>query len=196
MILSYRPSVNGSDPYHFGITNGLERKFIRVIVGTILPLLDRQAGAAIVLGENYRVMGPASWVAFDAICSIWAPVENRLMQWRSDLKFTHVVVDAEPAKRVIYDMKGLSYGLSEIPMGVYAAPDHFDTEVGRSLVDELIKERRLVLPYEVQRSMALEKDGSKGALQAAMTWAKRHPATYAPIRKPRRTGNIIGLEGL
>lgn len=197
MILGYRNTIGGGDAYHFAKINGADRKFIRVMVGAALPIFDRIAGAAIVVAENYRASGPASWVTLVATCGSWLSVENAMAQWRRDLKFTHVVVDSEPARDVVRRMKGMNYGLSDIPLTTYEAPHYFDTEIGRSYVDSLLSEGRLVLPDHVRREMEMERDMAKSALQAVLCWAKDYAAYYAPLREPEhRSGRVLGVEGL
>jgi len=175
---------------------GQDRKFCRVIVGAILPILDRQLGVAIIMGENYSALGPASWLAFEAVTGEWQMVENRLIQWRRDMRFTHIVVDSDPSRDVIWRMKPLQYGMSEVPYTSYVAPDYSEGEIGRSYMDTLIAETRFILPDTVRKAMEYERDTGKAA-QMALCYCRQYPQIYQPMKKPvYQGGDILGVEGL
>lgn len=198
MIFGYKPSIGGQDPYHYGKVDGVDRKYIRVIVGAALPILDRTLGAAVVIGEVYRASGPPSWIALAACGGVWSHVGNTMVQYRMDLKYTHIIVDREEAKQVIYDMRALNWGLSEIPRATYTAPSYASGEIGRSYTGELWRtEGRLVIPEEVKAQLEYEPQMGALAMQCAMCWLKEIPAVYAPLRQPvRKRGQILGVEGL
>jgi len=49
MILGYKQSIGGQEPYHYGkISNAegvpVDRKFVRVLAGAALPIFDRMLG--------------------------------------------------------------------------------------------------------------------------------------------------------
>jgi len=203
MILGYKQPVGGQEPYHYGkIPNEegqpVDRKFIRIVAGAALPIFDRMLGTVIIIAEIYRASGPASWIALAAASGPWGPVENAMGQFRRDLKFTHVIVETEEARKVIWGMRGLNYGISEIPLISYAAPFYAPSEIGRSHVKQLWKdEERLVVPHHVQAELEMEPQTGTSAIQCAMCWMKENLAYYAPLRvRPPGRGQILGIEGL
>ena len=151
-----------------------------------------------VVAEIYRPSGPASWIALDASAGEWPAVENAMAQYRMDLKFTHVIVEREEARTVIWGMKGLNYGINEIPLVSYAAPFYAGTEIGRAYVDQLLKEKRLVLPDYVQGQIEMEPQTGTLALHFAMCFLKDSPAYYVPLAKQGKRGpnRILGMVGL
>lgn len=56
MLLGYK-APPGETPYWFGKHEGVDRKFVRVIAGVVLPQLERQMGALVVIGELFRSFG-------------------------------------------------------------------------------------------------------------------------------------------
>jgi len=168
------------------------------VAGAALPIFDRMLGAVIIIAEIYRASGPASWIALDAASGEWSAVENAMTQFRRDLKFTHVIVEHEEARKVIWQMRGLNYGVSEIPLISYAAPFYSPTEIGRSHVKQLWRnEERLILPPHVEEAIEMEPQTGTIALQCAMCWIKENPAYYAPLRVPKpRMGGMLGVDGL
>ena len=198
MLLGYKASIGGQEPYHYGKINGADRKFIRVVCGAALPIFDRMLGAVVVIAETYRPSGPASWVAFQALAGEWPAVENALAQYRMDLKFTHVIVEREEARTVIWGMRGLNYGINEIPLVSYAAPFYSGTEIGRAYVAQLLKEGRLTLPDCVRDQLEMEPSMGTLALHCAMCWLKENLAYYAPLKPlgKRAPSRILGMEGL
>jgi len=203
LILGYKQPVGGQEPYHYGkIPNEegkpIDRKFIRVVAGACLPIFDRMLGAVVIIAEIYRASGPASWVVLDAKTGEWSIVENAMAQFRMDLKFTYVIVEHEEDRKVIWEMKGLRWGLNEIPCISYAAPFYAPSEIGRSHVTQIWrKEERLTIPEHVQAEMESEPQTATVALQCAMCWIKDHPAYYAPLRQSRpNMQHVIGVDGL
>ncbi len=199
MILGYKQSIGSQEPYHYGKIGGIDRKFIRVVAGAALPIFDRMLGAVVIVAETYRASGPPAWVVLDATTGNWSTVENAMTQYRMDLKFTHVIVEQEEARKVIWGMRGLNYGLHEIPLVSYAAPFYASTEIGRSYVTQLWRaEERLNIPDHVQAQIEMETQAGTLALQCAMCWQKENPAYYCPSlkQKERHMGRILGTQGL
>ena len=199
-LLGYKPSIGGQEPYWYG-RDGIgnqtnNRKYIRVVCGVALPILDRTSGACVILAENYRVTPPASFIAVAAACGAWPEVENALAQFRRTTKFDHVIVDKEEARQVIWRMRGINYGINEVPLISFAAPSYAQTEIGRAHVDEMISETRLNVPDYVQRELELEPEMGVLALKCAALWMRDNPAYYAPLRQPPRGNRILGMEGL
>lgn len=196
IILGYKPQQGSNDAFHYGSVGGGDRKFIRVVAGCALPVLDRMYGAVVIVAEVYRPSGPASWVALEAASGAWPETENEMAKFRRDLKFTHVIVDSEAARPVIWHMKGINYGVHDIPLLSYAAPDFAGSEIGRSYVDGLIAETRLNIE-NVKRKMEIEPQMAALALQCAMCWMRDFQAIYLPPRKTRPgRGRYLGVEGL
>ena len=194
-ILGYKQQQGDTDAYHYGKVGGGDRKFARVVAGCALPILDRMSGAIVVVGEIFRPSGPASWVALDAAAGAWPEVENEMAKFRRDMKFTHVIVDSEAARPVIWHMKGVNYGVHEIPLLSYAAPSFAASEIGRAYVDELIRETRLNIEG-VKVNMEIEPQIAALALQCAMCWMRDWPSIYLPVRKQTTRRNYLGAEGL
>ena len=198
MLLGYKQSIGSQEPYWYGKAEGADRKYIRVIAGTALPIFDRMLAAVVIVAETYRPSGPASWTALAASAGEWPAVENAMAQYRMDLKFTHVIVEREEARAVIWGMRGINYGINEIPLVSYVAPFYAGTEIGRSYVDQLLKEKRLVLPDYVQGQIEMEPQAGTLALHYAMCFLKENLSYYAPLRKQgrREPSRILGMSGL
>lgn len=127
----------------------------------------------------------------------WNFVENALVQYRRDLKFDHVIVDSEEARKVMWQITGLQYGMNEIPLTTYAAPHYAASEIGRSLVDEMLRENRLALGDSIQREMEMEPQMAALAVQYAISWMRDHVSFYTSMKREGREPNrILGLEGL
>lgn len=193
-ILGYKQSIAGSEAYHYTMS----RKFIRVIMGLAIPVFDRVSGAAVILAENYRPGGPPSWIVMGATCGAWPEVENAMAQFRQDLKFNIVVVDSEEHRKIVWNMKGMKWGLGEIPLLVYPAPRYASGEVGRAYTDELIRESRLagVDDPRIIQTMEIEPQMSRLALDFATTYAREFKAHYTPIKKMERRSRPLGMIGL
>ena len=115
-----------------------------------------------------------------------------------DLKFTHVIVDREEAREVLWRMRGLNYAINEIPLVTYTAPSYASTEIGRAYTDELIREGRLQLD-ETEAILSEEHETGSLALQCAVCFLKDSPSYYAPLRQlgtrgPNRPLGFVGLE--
>lgn len=196
MILGFKPSVGGNDSYHFGTVAGDGRKFIRVFLGAVLPVLDRQKGAGIVIAENYRPSAPPSFVLLEGYAGAWPHLENRISEWRKNLKFNVVVVDKEQIKPLLWRMKGLQYAEQEIPWYPAVAPSYAAGEIGRSYANELISENRLIIPESVQAMIEDESEIGRLAIQCVVCYAREIPAYYAPLRQEKPSGQILGVRGL
>lgn len=198
VVLGYKKQIGSNDAYWFGKVgeNRADTKFIRVVAGVALPILDRISGAVVVLGETYRISGPTSWIGLGACCGQWAKVENAMTQFRRDLKFDHVIVDCEQARTVIWRMQSLQFGINDIPLVTYAAPYWATGEMGRSYTNELILEDRLLLDA-IRPELNNEFQMGALALNLITAWSKEHLAYYAPTRERQRgSHDILGVEGL
>lgn len=192
MILGFK-KVPDSDDYHFSS----KEKFIRVIAGLALPLQDRVLGAIVVLGEKYSPSGIVTLVGLGAKSGPWPDVEVAAAQFRRDLKFNYAIVENETYVDYLFYMRGLKYGEGDIPLIKYAAPKYAMTEVGRSYVDELFLEGRLLIDKSIKDELDLEPEMGALALKLVCTWTREFRAVYKPIRKSEpRQGRILGMEGL
>lgn len=195
-IFGYHQGFDPSaESYHFT----LSRKFIRVILGIAIPMFDRVKGAAVVVAENYKPSGPASWVIMGATCGEWGDVQNDLVKFRNDLKFNRVVCDTEEHVKHLRTMKAMKMFLREVPIIPYAAPAYANSEVGRSLTDELIRETRLVgleEGTEVRRVLELEPDMGRLALNFVTSYCNEFKAHYKPVQKEYARSVPLGVVGL
>lgn len=196
MIAGYKGQIGDQVPYWFCKVAGADRKFIRVIAGVALPILERTSGAVIVLGELYRSTGSPDLIALGASVGEWGTVENALAQFRRDLKFDHVIVDREEAREIMFRLPGLQHGLSEIPLVTYSCESYAVTEVGRAKVDSMIADGRLHVD-EIRGALDREPEQGLRALAAAVVWMQEWKAYYPPARKRFSVSqNILGVEGL
>lgn len=195
MILGFKKSIGGEPPYWYGKQDGQDLKFIRVVAGVALPIQDRMSGAAIILGEQYRQVMPSNLIGLGASVGEWREVENDLAQFRRDLKFDHAIVDVDPARKILYKMRGMDFGQSEYPLITYVAPDYSLTEIGKNYTNGLIKEKRLSIAH-LKSILDREPDQSILALTMVCCWMRDFPAIYATVRRPVGRGLILGVEGL
>jgi hypothetical protein len=197
MILGWKKGSGNTDTYWFGKVAGEDRKFIRVVAGVVLPQLDRETGAAVIVGEMLRAFGPMDLTVLEVATGTWPMVENALRQLRADLKFGTAVVDREDTRELIYKIPGLTYGLGECPCGSYEAPKYALTEIGRQKVDAMIGEGRLHIDEVMKDKMEQEMDQAAKALCLAVAWMTDSKAVYKPAkeekRAPRRYFGAAGL---
>jgi hypothetical protein len=195
MILGWKKEPLG-DSYFFGKVGDVDRKFIRLLCGVILPIYDRQNGVVVVLGELYRSSAPSDLTALAACAGEWPTIENALVQYRKDLKFDHAITDCDEARDMIFRIPGLNYGIGEIPMVTYTAPKTAFTEAGRQRVNSLVSEGRLHLD-EIKHVLDAEPELGLKALQAAVIWGIEYPAFYRKARRKQpEYRRLWGGEGL
>jgi hypothetical protein len=195
MMLGWKKEPVG-DSFFFGKVGDVDRKFIRLLCGVILPIYDRQNGMAVVLGELYRSSAPADLTALAACAGEWTEIENALVQYRRDLKFDHAITDCDEARDMIFRIPGLNYGIGEIPMVTYAAPKTAFTEAGRQRVNSLVAEGRLHCEG-IKHVLDAEPELGLKALQAAVIWGLDFPALYRKARQKQPVyQRLLGTEGL
>lgn len=194
MLLGFK-APPGETPYWFGKHEGVDRKLVRVMAGVVLPQLERQMGALVVIGELFRSFGPVDLSGLAARVGAWSDIENALGQFRKDLKFDHVITENDESRELLWRIPGLSWGVGEIPCLTYAAPKWASTEVARQKVDALVSEGRLHID---NFKSVLDREPEQGAkaIQFAVTWALENKAYYQPTRKPPRGTGWLGTEGL
>jgi hypothetical protein len=146
-VLNYKSANNLGGAYWHGNVLGHEMKFVRVIAGLAVPQLDRQAAAAIVLGELYRNFQPMDLTGLAAAVGSWPEVKGALLRFCRDLKFDHIITENKESREILWRIPGLENGLREAPALTYEAPKSALTEVGRQNVRELIDEGRLHIEY-------------------------------------------------
>lgn len=180
-------------------TSGGE-KFIRVIMGAAIPIFDRMSGSCVIIGEQYRPGGPAKWDILGVQVGEWPQVTRAMAQYRRDLKFNFIVVDTKAHTEIVYkNIRGLDWGMNEIPWMCYDAPVWAQSEVGRSHVNQMIKEGRLSGLEKgtgVVREMEKEPQMAYLSLQFAMAFAQDMPAIYLQPRKQYGQRRILGTVGL
>jgi hypothetical protein len=194
MILGWKKEPVG-DSYFYGKVGGVDRKFIRLLAGIILPIYDRQNGVVIVLGELLRSSTPMDLTALAAKAGQWGDIENALVQYRRDLKFDHAITDCDEARDMIFNIRGLNYGIGEIPMTTYTAPKTAFTEAGRQRVNSLVAEGRLHCE-DWKHVLDAEPELGLKALQAAVIWALDFSAFYRKANRGRSEGRPLGTIGL
>lgn len=198
MLLGYKKGFGDSDSYHYGLVDGKEFQFIRVIAGVALPILDRVKGAVVVVGEQYHPGQIPAWTGIDVVTGEWPQVENALGQFRKDYKFTEMIVDREVNRKMLWGLRSVYYGMTDVPVGTVAAPIYAASEIGRSYVDQLFSDRRLNFSEVLLNEMEMEPEMSALALRYAMCWMKEYLAHYKPVQKgnPRQGARILGTVGL
>lgn len=192
MILGFKNVYDG-DSYHFTTT----QKFVRVIAGMALPLQDRVMGAIVVLAEKYSAAGIPTLIGMGAKVGAWPDVELAAAQYRRDLKFNYAIVENEVYVSYLFHMKGLKYAQGEIPLIPYAAPPYATSEMGRSYVDELFAEGRLILDESIQREVDMEPEMGALCLKMVCCWVRENKAVYRPLKNQQpKMGRILGVDGL
>ena len=78
---------------------------------------------------------------------------------------------------MIFRIPGLNYGIGEIPMVTYAAPQDGISEAGRQRVNSLVAEGRLHLD-DWKHVLDAEPELGLKALEAAVIWGLEYPALY------------------
>jgi hypothetical protein len=194
MILGWKKEPVG-DSYFFGKVGNVDKKFIRLLAGIILPIYDRQKGVVIVLAELLRSSAPMDLTALAAKAGEWGDIENALVQYRRDLKFDHAITDCDEARDMILGIPGLNYGIGQIPMVTYTAPKTAFTEAGRQRVNSLIAEDRLHCE-DWKHVLDAEPELGLKALEAAVMWGIQYPAFYRKARRKLPEGRPLGTVGL
>jgi hypothetical protein len=193
VVLDYK-SAKSPEPnaYWTGKVLGHEKKLIRVITGLVVPQLDRQGGAVIVLGELYRNFQPMDLTGLTAAVGSWAFVKSALVQFCRDLKPDHIITENKESREILWRIPELSTGLAL----TYEAPKSALTEVGRQNVQALIDEGRLHIEHLLP-VLDQEMDQADKALRCAVNWALEFTALYAPRpRGPLELKRVFGSEGL
>jgi len=193
VILEYHKAESqGASSYWTGKVLGRDMKFVRIIVGLAHPTLDRQAAAAITIGELYRSFAPADFHGLAAAVGSWPEVKNVLMTVCRDLKPDNIVVQDEQSRKLVFPITDSLVGVTPVNVLSSVAPAHALTEVGRSSVDLLFKEDRLHIDHLLP-VLDQEKDQSDKALRFAVNWALEFTALYPGKKRPQpKYGRLLG----
>jgi hypothetical protein len=193
VILEYHKAESqGASSYWTGKVLGRDMKFVRIIVGLAHPTLDRQAAAAITIGELYRSFAPADFHGLAAAVGSWPEVKNVLMTVCRDLKPDNIVVQDEQSRKLVFPITDSLVGVTPVNVLSSVAPAHALTEVGRSSVDLLFKEDRLHIDHLLP-VLDQEKDQSDKALRFAVNWALEFTALYPGKNRPQpQYGRLLG----
>jgi hypothetical protein len=193
VILEYHKAESqGASSYWTGKVLGRDMKFVRIIVGLAHPTLDRQAAAAITIGELYRSFAPADFHGLAAAVGSWPEVKNVLMTVCRDLKPDNIVVQDEQSRKLVFPITDSLVGVTPVNVLSSVAPAHALTEVGRSSVDLLFKEDRLHIDHLLP-VLDQEKDQSDKALRFAVNWALAFTALYPGKKRPQpQYGRLLG----
>jgi hypothetical protein len=196
IILEYKPANSLGGAYWHGTVLGREMKFVRIIVGLALPALDRQAAAAIVLGELQRSFAPPDFTGLSAAVGTWPELKGALLEFCRDLKPDHIVVQDEQSRKLVWPITDSLVGASPVPALSYAAPQHALTELGRQNVEALIDHDQLHIGHLLD-VMGHEPDQADRALRCAVNWALEFTAFYAGKKRgPLQLKRVFGTEGL
>ena len=176
MILG-RKSPFGEEPYSFGKVDGIEKKFRRVVAGVILPVLDRQEGGVVIVGEKFSISGPQDFTGLGVCLGQWPAIERSLLEYDKTLQFSDAITPNEAERKLLW----------RIPMSMsirtWFAPDWALTEVGRQKVNQLGTEGRLHLDA-VEADMRHDPDVSTKALLLAVSYMIDWNPPYL-TKKPR-----------
>lgn len=188
MILGRKAPV-GEDEYWHGKIDGVEKKFRRIIVGVILPLLDRQEGAAVVIAEKFSISGPQDFTGLSCALGQWPEIERSLLEYDRNYQFRDAITPTEPERRLLW----------QIPMSnmvrTYHAPPWALTDLGRQKVNQLGEEGRLHL-HVIEADMRHDPDVSAKALQVAVSYGVDWNPPYITKKKGPIESHPIGVKGL
>ena len=198
-IFGYKKPLGHDEAYWYGKIGGHDRKFVRVLCGVALPILDRMSGAAVVIAETFHKTQTQDLWCVAATVGRWPQLENSLIEYREKLKFDHIICDIEQARPILMRIPQLWFGLHDIPLCTDVGPEYSCSEVGQSRVNQLILEGRLhgfsknddfyhILSDEAEQGMK--------ALCAVICWANDLPAIYNTKKPQPRMGRVLGIEGL
>jgi len=196
MILGYKKNLPGTDAYWFGDVGDEQKQFIRVCCGLALPQFDKSNGGLVVIAEELRPSGFQDFTAVGGTIGDWPTIENALIQYRMDLKFSHIITEKTQGRQLIWRMPKLNYGTGEIPLVTYEAPAYAFEELGRQKVEGMIAQDRLHLE-EVRADLEEETETAGKALQAVVCWMLGNKAIYASnVKKREPLRAVWGLQGL
>mgnify|MGYP003147333140 CR=1 FL=1 len=197
MILGHKKPMPGMDAYYFGDFEDGQKQFVRVCAGLALAALAKSEGSVVVIGEMLRAAGPQDFTLLAAAGGEWAQIENALVQYRRDLKFSHLITEPhKDARQMLWRMPALNYGSGEIPLATYEVPKYALEETGRQRIEKLIVEGRLHL--DSARAEADEsEEASSRAIMCAVNWMMDSPPFYASNQQKRAPLRAVwGQQGL
>lgn len=188
MILGYK-APPGEDSYFFGKVDGNDRKFRRIIAGIMLPVFDRQEAAVVVIAELFRINRPQDFTVLECTIGEWPIVEQALLEYDKQLQLRDAIVPTKEERKLLWRIPWSTHILT------WQAPSWALTDIGRSKVNQLIKEDRLHLGA-VETVMGRDPELSGKALQVAVTYALDWNPPYI-VKKARpmeaRPAGTVGL---
>jgi len=189
MILGHK-SPPGEEPYWFGKVDGVDRKYRRVISGIILPVFDRQEGAACVVGEVFSISKPQSFTVLDAYVGMWPEVRKALMEYDKSFQFRIAVVPTNEERELLWRIPW------SIDILTASAPRWALTAVGHQNVDQLFKEGRLSAEALEAAAAGDSLDLGAKALQVAVNYALDFNPPYITKRPKPQESYPLGVKGL
>lgn len=188
MILGYR-ATPGEEPYFFGKVDGVDKKFRRVIAGIMLPVFDRQEAAVVVIAERFQINRPQDFTVLECAIGEWPGVERALLEADRQLQLRDAIVPTKEERKLLWRIPWSEHILT------WQAPPWALTDVGRTKVNDLIKEGRLHLG-SAETVMGRDPELSGKALQVAATYALDWNPPYI-VKKPRpMQAQPLGVRGL
>jgi hypothetical protein len=193
-IFGYKKGYSNVDAYWFGKVKNHDHKFVRCAAGLMMPILDREQGAVVVVAELFSLTKAVDLWLVGQDWGEWKEVRNSMAQFRRDLKFQQIITDKEEARPLIRRMRDVYHGQNEIPVYTDIAPKYALTEIGRSTIDEMFEEGRLHVDEQDLRDID---SPIRLALQCVVCWLRDYPVVYRPSQPtPQGFGHILGIEGL
>src|SRR5262245_17177839 len=191
MLLGYKEATPGDDNYHFGKIGGVDKKYIRVLAGVILPVYERTQGAVVVIGELFQRTTPAQdFTGLGAAVGPWPEIERALKEFDKGLQFRDAILETDDLRPLMWTMRGLSMHILTA-----VAPKYAFNEVGRQKVDQLISDGKLHLGL-IEDTMEAAKEPAAHALQAAVCWCLEFPPIYRSKPKAQPEWKPLGVTGL
>jgi len=189
VILGHKAPA-GEEPYWFGKVDGVDKKFRRIIAGIILPVFDRQEGAAVILAEHFSISKPQSFVVLDAYVGLWPEVEKALLQYDKNFQFRIAVVPTKEERLLLWRIPW------SMDILTWFAPSWALTAVGHQKVDQLFKEGRLDAAVLESAAVGDSLDLGAKALQVAVNYATDWNPPYITKTPKPQESHPIGTRGL
>jgi len=188
VILGHKAPL-GEEEYWFGRIDGVEKKFRRIICGVILPVLDRQEGGVVVIGEKFSISGPQDFTGLAVALGAWPEIERALVEYDQQLKFRDAITPTEPERKLLWRLP------LSMMVRTWHAPAWALTEVGRQKVNQLGVEGRLHMDA-VESDMRGDPDVATKAAQVALCYAIDWNPPYITKKARPIEMHPVGTRGL